>query len=196
MPRIVPSNRRLRFDGPPVFPYSTANSRKISQALRRPRIVPCVYGLFIARQRGRRCQRKTDKIAFWENAVSYRVSLGEFPKNNLSCCVLEYTNFTPPSPASRPVSIALSNPIGRKSALIPLPYVLIGTFGEYIFALIVIVGQSMSESNTLWINPRTFSVLSTFNGMLNVFGHFFLIADNSVLASVRANLNPPWLPAS
>jgi hypothetical protein len=40
MPRIVPSNCRLRLDGPPVFPYSTANSRKIPQALRRPRIVP------------------------------------------------------------------------------------------------------------------------------------------------------------
>jgi hypothetical protein len=71
-PRIVPSNRGLRLDGPPVFPYSTANSRKISQALRRARIVPCVYGLFIARQRGRRCRRcrrKWDKIAFWKNSA-------------------------------------------------------------------------------------------------------------------------------
>jgi hypothetical protein len=77
-PRIVPSNRRLRFDGPPVFPYSTANSRKISQALRRPRIVPCVYGLLIARQRGRRCRRcrrKSDKIAFWKiDPAFYRPS--------------------------------------------------------------------------------------------------------------------------
>ena len=56
MPRIVPSNCRLRLDGPPVFPYSTANSRygtgRFHQAIQRPRIVPCVYDLFIARRRG------------------------------------------------------------------------------------------------------------------------------------------------